>query len=64
MRDVKPYDDSFMYIEVWGFLEEKGKPEVIGWTIMNLFDKELRLLIGRYRIPLYSPMMNPQLLFK
>jgi hypothetical protein len=63
IRDQTAFPDLFIFIEIWGFLEENGKPEVIGWTLLNLFDAECKLLIGRFRIPLYNKSFNPNLLF-
>ena len=63
-RDVDAFPDVFLFIEVWVYKDEGGKPEVWGWTLLNLFDDEGKLLIGRYRLPFYDKTFSPNLLFE
>jgi hypothetical protein len=53
-RDVEAFPDSYMFLEAWVYKDENTSPEVWGWSILNLFDEDSKLLIGRYRLPFYS----------
>jgi hypothetical protein len=42
MRDISPYEDTYLYIELWCYIELEGadvgisrpEPEILGWTIL------------------------------
>jgi hypothetical protein len=45
-------------------LHGKNKVDVLGWTMLELFDFKGDLLKGKFKIPLYSTKTNPNLLVK
>ncbi|CAD8159844.1 unnamed protein product [Paramecium pentaurelia] len=61
IRDLEAYPDTYVFVELWGY--QSNIPEVIGWSMIRLFQDEGKLLIGRFRIPFYSQKLNPNFLF-
>ncbi len=38
------------------------KMEVYGWTVLELFDMQLDLMRGKWKVPFYSTKINPNIL--
>ncbi len=54
LRDVEPYPDTVLFIELWTYKEDdNNQPEVLGWTLIFLFDFDGQLLTGKFKLPFY-----------
>ncbi|KAL4494611.1 hypothetical protein ABPG72_004513 [Tetrahymena utriculariae] len=67
IRDVQPFPDTVLYIEFWGF-QSAGegiltKPEVIGWSMHEIFDYNGNIIPGKFRLPFYSKVFQPNQIF-
>ncbi|EAS03666.2 hypothetical protein TTHERM_00473280 (macronuclear) [Tetrahymena thermophila SB210] len=67
IRDVQPFPDTVLYIEFWGF-QNAGegiltKPEVIGWSMHEIFDYNGNISPGKFRLPFYSKVFQPNEIF-
>ncbi|KAL4486755.1 hypothetical protein ABPG72_006587 [Tetrahymena utriculariae] len=63
--DIKAHKDILLVVELQCYfkdLSSKQSMDVYGWSILELFDLNLDLMRGKWKIPFYSTKINPNVL--
>ena len=60
--DIKSHKDSLLIIEMncyYKDLLDRPKMDVFGWSVVELFDMNLDLMRGKWKIPFYDTDIKP-----
>lgn len=60
--DVNTHKDTLLIIEMncyYKDLLDRPKMDVYGWSLVELFDMNLSLMRGKWKIPFYDTDINP-----